>query len=1177
MSQHEAHALNGTALTLRAATTPVVDLSRVVRPSDAGSSWLAGNRDRLLEFARRQSLLPRELVPTTNSSSNVNFRSFVNLARNSAGSTSLPVLPFVDPITAFDSSLDDGQVDAVARALQTPDLLLIQGLPGSGKTRVAVEIVRQAVERSIRVLIVAPDGPSTDAVLSAALPIDRLKAIRLVARHESADGLAPSLLNLTPRRQEEFWLRHLIQQANEFAVEARNEYERLQAIERDLQNLNKARAAHQAECDRLREQKKAIRDHAMHSAKAPGHDLEIDNLLTACREENLEFIGRIDSKQAELREERARVELAVRSSKGECEALRPLIEARQSSHFWSVAFWKALLNKSLPQSLDAIQGKVSGLEQCLADSRVHEENLQLERKNAEAEFAAKEEALIELEIDRREREINVQIDGIEEQIRTLDKSIALITATSNSAPIASESADDSQTSWSEQLDTSIEKAELAGHWQTYVNAEPEAVLRHWRGSLSLVAGPISSISAEPLFFTKPFDLLIVYDADRFAETELLAVCQKARRWVLLGEPVATATTLMSSPRQNGSATRPLASRDLFGQLWDALHQETWVNEGDRLCCRLHRTSQVERRTLEREAVADRPDIELRILPNAGEPILAEVLFPPNMLLGEAKEYLFHELGEIPCQPRIRIACWEQSDGQWRLHLNSTVSDELPPIGVDLGDGVGLRMPHLSSGHSHAAFVFTFELAQGWDRAKAEAWAIQHLLKRDGGRTCQLQNDYRHTPEIAAWLNEAVVVGSRYSAATKHEGAVQFEAVPRRAPTAQRRGGAGYEINLADPRQRELLPDELARMLPQQGFANLPEAQAIADLVRQLPRDRSLFITAAYPAQAQVLQHYLPGDKRVVDPSALLHSECDVLIISLTRSHVSRAVTFGEEPSLLPRLFARARSRLILVGDPGTLARRVQWEGAIDDFDAISGEKERRWVNSLLRLIPSRNTPSARVPQGAALDVVHRARTPFTLVLALQGEGGKSDLRFCRDRLAHSARDEPAPFSWQSPYCRVYSKLLSDGPHFSIQLSGVERCFMSRDKGAELIPLGGGDSIPLIRPVMTVGRRESCDICLKFPNISGLHCELSLRDGYWFFRDLGSSNGIKVNGARTLQRPVRPGDEIAIANRRYTIQYNITSDAEDALESQLREEDGLRSMSLMEKAGLAKPKGRGDDD
>jgi adenylate cyclase len=130
---------------------------------------------------------------------------------------------------------------------------------------------------------------------------------------------------------------------------------------------------------------------------------------------------------------------------------------------------------------------------------------------------------------------------------------------------------------------------------------------------------------------------------------------------------------------------------------------------------------------------------------------------------------------------------------------------------------------------------------------------------------------------------------------------------------------------------------------------------------------------------------------------------------------------------------------------------------------------------------------------------------------------------------------------------------------------------------ELVPIGGGDSIPLSRRIMTMGRRESCDICLRFPNVSGLHCELSFRDGYWFIRDLGSTNGIKINGVRVLQRPLRPGDELAISNRRYTIQYNLASNGLEMLESQLSGDEDLRSQSLLEKAGLAKPKGKRDDD
>ena len=130
--------------------------------------------------------------------------------------------------------------------------------------------------------------------------------------------------------------------------------------------------------------------------------------------------------------------------------------------------------------------------------------------------------------------------------------------------------------------------------------------------------------------------------------------------------------------------------------------------------------------------------------------------------------------------------------------------------------------------------------------------------------------------------------------------------------------------------------------------------------------------------------------------------------------------------------------------------------------------------------------------------------------------------------------------------------------------------MSFEGSGELVPAGGGDSIPLIRPTLTIGRRESCDICLRFPNVSGLHCELTFQDGYWHIRDLGSTNGIKVNGIRVGAKPLRPGDEITIAKRRYTIEYNLTV-GRRALEEMIEED--VMSLPLLEKAGLVRPQRR----
>ena len=95
---------------------------------------------------------------------------------------------------------------------------------------------------------------------------------------------------------------------------------------------------------------------------------------------------------------------------------------------------------------------------------------------------------------------------------------------------------------------------------------------------------------------------------------------------------------------------------------------------------------------------------------------------------------------------------------------------------------------------------------------------------------------------------------------------------------------------------------------------------------------------------------------------------------------------------------------------------------------------------------------------------------------------------------------------------------------------------SIDMHGELIPLGGGDPIPLLKKQLLVGRRESCDIVLRFANVSAHHCQLFVNGGYWFVRDMQSRNGVKVNGIRVQEKRLGPGDTLAIAKHSYKLDY-----------------------------------------
>lgn len=121
---------------------------------------------------------------------------------------------------------------------------------------------------------------------------------------------------------------------------------------------------------------------------------------------------------------------------------------------------------------------------------------------------------------------------------------------------------------------------------------------------------------------------------------------------------------------------------------------------------------------------------------------------------------------------------------------------------------------------------------------------------------------------------------------------------------------------------------------------------------------------------------------------------------------------------------------------------------------------------------------------------------------------------------------------------------------------------------ELVPTGGGETIVLKKDKLLIGRREGCDIVLRFANVSSQHARMTLENGYWFVKDLGSSNGTKVNGLRVDRKRLDPESVISFAKHTYTIQYDpeklgafgAPPPDDDHIEEVLRR-------SLMDRAGL----------
>ena len=89
--------------------------------------------------------------------------------------------------------------------------------------------------------------------------------------------------------------------------------------------------------------------------------------------------------------------------------------------------------------------------------------------------------------------------------------------------------------------------------------------------------------------------------------------------------------------------------------------------------------------------------------------------------------------------------------------------------------------------------------------------------------------------------------------------------------------------------------------------------------------------------------------------------------------------------------------------------------------------------------------------------------------------------------------------------------------------------------ARLVALDEGSDIALDRSMVVVGRHPLCDVRLDSLRISRHHCCMTQDKDEVVVRDLGSTNGIRINGERVERGRLRTGDELSIAHIRYRLE------------------------------------------
>ena len=77
--------------------------------------------------------------------------------------------------------------------------------------------------------------------------------------------------------------------------------------------------------------------------------------------------------------------------------------------------------------------------------------------------------------------------------------------------------------------------------------------------------------------------------------------------------------------------------------------------------------------------------------------------------------------------------------------------------------------------------------------------------------------------------------------------------------------------------------------------------------------------------------------------------------------------------------------------------------------------------------------------------------------------------------------------------------------------------------------------PLDKPHLVIGRSRDCDITVEDANVSRRHAEIRTEDGAYWLIDLGSTNGVELNGKRIERERLGHGDSFVVGKTKLTFE------------------------------------------
>jgi hypothetical protein len=607
-------------------------------------------------------------------------------------------LPAYAPAALADAARPPAEYRALSEALGCPDVFLLDAAPGPDQLTVAAQVAVEAARAGERVLLIAPTPATADALLARLADGHNLLVGRALTTNEHPDQLPAGSASRTARRHADEVLGTARAKGNAGLAEA---VARLAALRAAATGTEATKAAAARLVELTRESARLLRTRA-----------DAANQIAAEAHFIAELRPHTDALAAELAGIDAEAQKIIARQKQLAERPRQLVGSGGRSNGMFARLFKGLLGGDDSTKCDPV------LDEETQHLEAEAARLAAARSDAERAYAAVRDRLLQVELTRRQAAIDQQLADVNRERERIEAEVAAgcqtlhavgLTPPATPDPVALEQAAAPLPEWIERAETDLR---FARQRSADLDADDSDLASRLLAQVRIVVGTLGSIGADPLIPAADapvFDRLVLTDADHIRDAEFAPAGRAAARWVLIGDTTGFASR--NRPRSGRSA--------LFRRLWEHLHRTPWILEDGRLVARLVEPGRFRRDYTIREPLADRPEIELRFATGlSGDPVLAEVVFPPTTSAAEAKTFLAQELNEVrlsPCGPvrwheaddRV-IACWPAveavaGDADWA---------ELAP---------GVRERVAGTGPECLTVAVDFDKAAGWTDASAAEW------------------------------------------------------------------------------------------------------------------------------------------------------------------------------------------------------------------------------------------------------------------------------------------------------------------------------------------------------------------------------------------------------------------------------------------------------------------------